>query len=110
MTVYRRYHDPQDAQPLGRCEGCGRELYEQTPAGLCARCGEREEQKMSMKALAEEYRQSAELLGTRIDALCAERLRLSGAPLERMNRRLTELCRMYSRTLQTARELDRYER
>ena len=29
--------DPQQAAPLGWCEGCGRELYEETKT-LCKRC------------------------------------------------------------------------
>ena len=103
--LYGRYHDPQDVLPLGWCDCCGREIYD--AQRLCGSCRE-EEQRMTMKALAAEYRDSAALLGMRIAELEMQQKTASGSVLDRLNRRLADLCRMYRETMQTARELEQY--
>lgn len=106
MNSYNR--DPQERQPLGWCERCGREMYKRTPEGFCIRCRERKERSMSLQVLAEEYRASAALLGERIDQLQAGLRQAAGAERERLNRRLACLCAMYRQTLHTAKELAHY--
>lgn len=105
--MYRRYHDPQDALPTGWCEDCGKEIYENKR--LCGSCQEQEEYRMAMKELAAEYRQSAELLGNRIDELEEQKKKAEGAVLDRLNHRTSELCKLYRETMRTARELEHYD-
>lgn len=107
--MYQRMRDPQDRPVVGWCERCGREIYQLQSARLCGSCREREE-RMTLKTLAEEYRQSAALLATRIEELNAQRRELCGARLEAMNRRVAELRQMHRQTLQTAEELEGYGR
>ena len=105
--MYRRYNDPQDALPTGWCEDCGREIYDK--GRLCGSCQEQEEHRMAMKELAAEYRQSAELLGNRIDELEEQKKNAEGAVLDRLNHRISELCKLYRETMRTARELEHYD-
>ena len=99
--------NPQNQIPMRFCERCGCEIYEDKP-DLCHRCRVRKERSMSLRALSEEYRQSAALLGGRIDALHEQLQQTTGAERERMNRRLAQLCTMYRQTLRTAAELEHY--
>jgi len=65
---------------------------------------------MTMRALAAEYRASAALLGTRMAELEQLQKTETGAGLDRVNHRLNDLCKLYRETMQTARELERYDR
>lgn len=63
---------------------------------------------MSLKALSEEYRQSAKLLKSRIDALKAERKNARGIRAVLLSNRIAELDRMYNATMREANELLHY--
>lgn len=107
--MYEYPRDAQDRPPLGWCERCGQEVYTPDPAGICPRCrAQKEEEHMSLQALAEEYRASAALLGERITALQREKKTARGADLERLNIRLGTLCAMYRQTQDIARTLEHY--